>query len=531
MNLKAFAVALLGSAVLSLPYFPAQAQQRNLSPFSPSPIVRTNLGALSANKMSDAGSFICDLASQPTIQMVLVGDGGSHPIGGVGGCFISLVSAETVFPGLAALAGNTQTGNTHSGTNIDGFVANTLTYAITGQTVSDTGGCVPANDIVQSVNYVTQTVTLVTPPTGDCSNDQITFTFGYNWTTIERDPVAVNGAIRAAINSAGAGIAYRGVWIPPSKLIANIPINETCINDAGNVGGVTGDNCPSAQSGFHGFFPIFWNGSSLNASTISSSDYGKTAIDKMGSRNVGNYKLNLAVSFDTTCSGEALNTGIQQGRALEGNGATGGVEESVLVEGAFNLAAYYNLASEESSAVRSFFWNCDSTGTAHAGVFDGGAHFIPTSDYTNIALTQNVPLTFNAFKADTTEFRMTATSGSPSDPLWVYGSRAIHFVNSYAVAANGGDLVDLFYGTAGGGDSASIAQMPFFELHGEPATYGNTFKVISLNAAGTPTIRDLTFLDYFNEATSAIFALGTNTTGVTLTNPRVVIQKIGRAHV
>jgi hypothetical protein len=494
-------------------------QSRNGGPIAKRAAVAIvlTLGALLATHGSGIGEAGGNAAPNPAQAVVgeianvdqygAVHDGRSHPLRMF---YKSLSAAAAVCPSLNMLAGYTTTADTHGNSTIDNIAA-IRPYVTIGQTVTGTG--IPAHTTVTSVNYRADTATLSRAATATGGGVSVTFGFGVDWSTVERDWCAIDAAIWAVRKSGGAASAYsRAVWLPGGSYVVNQPINLTCLSTPT----VANSNCLNTADHYRTF--VYLNGSTI-AGAIAPTDYGSAFIDLMGSNGIEIEKGTFYQS--DRCNGTAIRRGIQLGRILNGVSAGNVILKGIALTGSYSQTPFYNLASEDSGTEASFFRTCDTTGKAYGGIYDGGAHFPTTSDYTPVVMTRDRPQSFNDTWDLGSSFWPIGRGSGPG--LFIYGTRRLRLQNTYVVAGPvSNPCLTLYSGTSGDGDSAVVADMLTADLHCE-GKFDNLVSVVSRRPS-TVTLKDLTLRDHFAFATAHIFALGTNTTGVRLLNPAIVFS-------
>ena len=431
-----------------------------------------------------------------------IGDGNSHPLSGF---FANQAAAAARCPSLLFLTGANRTGNTNSSASLTSLT-NLVPYVISGMTITDSLGDIPASTTVTAVNYSTGALTISHTATGTHTGDVFTIGFGVSWATVEMDWCAADGAIWAARNYVANGNGLQSY--PPvafgvfKNYVMNYPPNLTCI-------GSFAPGCPSSN-GPQGTLEVYGNGSIINLAN--STDASGAALDLLGANQITIHALSV------TATGTGYKRGVQFGKTVYSLNALEIVFDDVTIYGNFSQAPFYNLASEQAVTNNSGFSNINTSGNAFQGIWDAGNYWLATSDYTSETIPQYTlspfghDLDFNGF------FQGSGTGGG----LWIYGTFAQQLKNTYILTGGTGPCITLF------NDGSTVpfnlaADLTLDNVNCEGASSASAISVVSKTAAATPTLLGLNAKFTGGFATN-VFALGTNTSSLTLANPAVAIS-------
>jgi hypothetical protein len=403
-----------------------------------------------------------------------------------------------------------------------------------------TGDLIAAN-IFATTSSSTILATGATTPRalGDIAADVVNVkSFGAKGDNTTDDSAAINAAIsyiRNADDAAGQGVINKyELYFPQGKYLIRSPINLTCISDPNGTGISTDDGCrPSGGASQltedHGFLPIMGYGAQITCATN-----GAPCIDGLGSRHIEIYGLGVFGSCNT---GFEPSWGLQLGRTTTAV-ADHWYLDAVSFSGCYTKAAFYNLASEATVIDGdSWFQNQDtsvsfSTSTGpYSAVWDTGNPWQVTSTFVNETVAQDTPASFNDDLIIGGKF----AAGNPSahtGGLWIYGTRRLHFIDTYIVSNEGSCANIYFDGTSAGSLTNNSDHTPeddIFEMHCE----GTLSKIFLITGAQThPLIPGLEYADHAvasGNPAASVFALDTGVTALTLQNVNIKATGSGSA--
>jgi hypothetical protein len=201
--------------------------------------------------------------------------------------------------------------------------------------------------------------------------------------------------------------------------------------------------------------------------------------------------------------------GLELGRPTHTGSAAGMYLDHVSISGFFSFTAFYNLSAETQLAVKLNASNNASSG--FGAVYDGLNHWKAHSDFVQISMPIDHPDSFN----DNTCLNCRITSsGDQGVPVWIGGTSALTFENSYISNFRPGVGAVLF------GSNTNLN----FDAHFEAGSLTDVFRL-----AGQRHMVIYGFAyhehDFFGQ--HAMFSLDQNTETATLENVNV---DIGRIH-
>ena len=372
---------------------------------------------------------------------------------------------------------------------------------------------------------------------GDIAADVVNVkSFGATGNGTADDSAAINAAIsyiRNADDAAGGGALNKyELHFPRGKYLIDSSINLTCYSDPNSISG-TGydDGCRPNGGGSeigesHGALPIVAAGAQIVCSTS-----GAPCIDGLGSRQI---QISGLTVYGSCTAGSEPNWGIQIGRTEPGVGADDWYFHSMNFEGCYNKAAYYNLASEDTTIDGdSWFQNQDTNNTfatstgPYSAVWDSGNHWQVTSAFVTEAIPKDLPNSFNDNTVDGGSFYPSSPS-SHSGGIWIYGTRRLTFINSYVVSQQGSCVNIYFDASSPGsltGNTDHAPQDDNFQIHCE-GVLSNIFLITGQQSH--PLIMGLRYADHAvgaGNGAGSVFALEAGVAALTLQN--VDINVIG----
>jgi hypothetical protein len=292
--------------------------------------------------------------------------------------------------------------------------------------------------------------------------------FGAKGDGITDDTAAINAAVAHGRTYGPAGRGFR-LTLPSGNYLVTSPLNFTGIN--ASYGGAVIDGC---------------------GSVIIAKMSGGAVIDAMGSR--------WLTFRDLTISGDATTTpaiGLQIGRTADGVSADVMTFDNVSIYGSFTFTAFYNLASENFTALSSDFRNLVTTGWCM--VLDGLNHWNASSSFVSVTTPVEHLQSFNEtlFLACTWQ-----ANGSPGI-VWLGNVYRVKLERCYAANTAGAAFV-IYQPTSGGQPAATFLDV---DCHLETTTVQNAFLLTAPAGQASTLINGFSYTDHQCQAAHAIMAI------------------------
>jgi hypothetical protein len=240
--------------------------------------------------------------------------------------------------------------------------------------------------------------------------------------------------------------------------------------------------------------------------TIACEAGGAICIDALGSRWLKFH--NLTVQGGTA---NTPNIGIQIGRtnttAL--NSSDSNSFSDIIVEGAFQLAGFYNFSSESLTTYNLDVYNNLSSVSSYALIQDGYNHFNAQSTF----ITESAPVdTAQSFIGDTF-IDVKAVHFGLGNAIWIGNAYQHNFIGSYGVSSGGYGVV--LWNSTGNNN------LLYFDKHLE--TTGLTDDFFFTGPSATPIVTGFTFRNPNDLASNSVFKADTNITSVVLRDAAISI--------
>lgn len=239
-----------------------------------------------------------------------------------------------------------------------------------------------------------------------------------------------------------------------------------------------------------------------HGATIYGNCTGLPVIDMMGSRYWKIY--GLAIHGDVT---NTPSYGIQSGRYFNGvaSDAGEGVLDSVMFNGKYSVACFYNLSSEVCTYVHCRFWNSNTSATSYCVILDGANKQSITSAFVTVTLPTGTQQSFNEALFLQCDFRK--DSGVCIRTRGSYSRH--HYLNCYG-ASSGGSPSAIFLISE---PETTILGL-WVDLHAEVGSLGlQSVFIIDNDTAAVVGLRNFYFRDHQPQATVNIIdvtGLGAN---------------------
>ncbi len=198
--------------------------------------------------------------------------------------------------------------------------------------------------------------------------------------------------------------------------------------------------------------------------------------------------------------------GLAMGRASGAQNADNHSVGNVLIDGNFQLAAAYLLATETSTFLRCNFWNGMSGGGAYALIADGINHFGVSSTFAPQTLPPDTLVSFNELLMINADIR---NGGGTGHALWIGGSNRHKFITSYVEVNSATQAVVLYANIAG---TNALNQELYLDLHQETTAASDVFLIDG--AQSYALMLGFHYIDHNPQASNSVFKAAATVTSI-----------------